>query len=279
MERERRFALDIARQAGQILVQHWGRLTPSQIDSKGTRNPVTDVDRNSEKLLVDAIQGEFPADGILAEEEHRQDLGAQRVWLIDPLDGTVNYTHSHPFVAISIALLVEQQIQVGVVHLPILEESYSAIRGGGTLRHVSSQGSEVEQPCRVSSIDQPNKALCATGFPYVRETSPFNNLAAFDRLFLKVGGLRRCGTASIDMAFVACGIYDAFWEAHLECFDVAAGSLLIEEAGGRVTDYTGRSDWLFGKNIVATNGTGMHAFMLDNMDQQFDPDLRHPTLG
>lgn len=273
-EREHRFALTLARQAGEVLRGHFGRIDRDDIELKGERNPVTEADRASEELIVAGIRRQFPQDGILAEEQTRQDLEARRVWLVDPLDGTVNFTHAHPFVGISIALAVDWRIQLGVVHLPMLGETFSALRGQGTRRHRLGLGGYESVRCHVSAIEQPKQALAATGFPYVRETARFNNLDAFNRLFCEVGGLRRCGTASIDLALVACGVYDAFWEAHLECFDVAAGSLLVEEAGGRVTDYVDGADWLFGKNIVATNGTALHGFMLSKMDRAFDPDAR-----
>ena len=151
MRAERAFALRVAHQAGEILQRHFGRLEASQIAQKADRNPVTDIDCASEQHIVDQIRAAYPEDGILAEEQTRKNLDASRVWIIDPLDGTVNYTRSHPFVAVSIALAIAGRIEVGVVHAPMLGESWSAARGAGATRH-RAYG---EVACAVSTVTKP----------------------------------------------------------------------------------------------------------------------------
>lgn len=267
---ERASAVLIARQAGEIALASWRRLAREQIAHKSARDPVTEVDLACERFIGAELGARYPADAQLAEEAGGEERRSGRVWITDPLDGTVNYTRGHPLFAISIALVVDGEPVAGAVHLPALGETYSAARGLGAWRH---RPGVPDERLRTSAVVVPIEALVATGFPYVRDRSPYNNLEAFCRMFLEVKGERRCGVASMDLALVAAGTYDGFWEPHLGAHDVAAGALLVREAGGRVTDYQGGDDWLYGRNIVATNGP-LHDFLLSRMTPGFDAQAR-----
>lgn len=266
---DERLALRLAREAGALIAAAGGRpLAPEAVDFKGKRDPVTATDRASEALIAAGLAAARPDDGLLAEEQTARRLDARRLWIVDPLDGTVNFAHGHPLVAVSIALVVDGQPVAGAVALPLLGEAYSASAGAGARRWRGEQPPERLSVSRTARLDQ---ALISTGFPYRREQLVHNNLATFNALFTKVRGLRRCGVASIDLAFVAAGIYDAYWEAHLAPHDVAAGVLLVREAGGRVTDYAGGDGWLYGKSIVASNGP-LHEPLRALMPADFDAD-------
>ncbi|MCX7703848.1 MAG: inositol monophosphatase [Planctomycetota bacterium] len=239
------FAVDVAKEAGEILLKRFGNLKSSDIDYKGRWNVVTTVDTEVERLIVKRIEKEFPNDGILAEENARKRTDAERVWLVDPLDGTVNYAHGLPFFCVSIAVAKGWKMEAGVVYSPCTDELFYAERGGGAFLN--------KRRINVSSTSDFSKSLLATGFAYVRNETEHNNLANFNRLNLKVEGIRRLGSAAIDLCYVAAGRFDGFWELFLSPWDVAAGSLIVEEAGGIVTDIAGGDDYLFGFNIVAGN--------------------------
>lgn len=251
------FALEVSRRAGQILLGHFEKLGKSDISYKGKRNLVTVADNESEQFIVAEIRRSFPDHSILAEEQTKDSNRASHEWIVDPLDGTINYAHGHPFFCISMALLREGQARLGVIHAPILGETYYAESGKGAFldgRRLSVSTSE-------SLID----SLLATGFAYVREETLSNNLANFNRLSLKARGVRRYGSAAIDLAYVAAGRLDGFWELYLAPWDVAAGSLMVTEAGGRVTDVSGGNDYIYGQNIVASNGL-VHDMIRENLD-------------
>lgn len=242
-------ALEVARaaaiDAGELLLEQQGRLAASEVRSKSAaRDLVTRVDLESERRIVARLRAAFPAHAIEAEEEVRdaRDEGRPR-WFLDPLDGTVNFVHGLPAFGVSIALYLGREPLVGVVHLPRLCETFCAARGAGA----SSDG----RPIRVSSAASLSEALLATGFPYRRGELAHSNLENFGRFFYDVVDLRRMGSAAMDLAYVAAGRLDGFWELHLEPHDVAAGALLVREAGGLVTDADGGEDWLRGGHVVA----------------------------
>ena len=200
-------------------------------DFKGEVDPVTEVDRRSEALIADTITAARPNDAILAEESGGDPLGLNRVWIIDPLDGTVNFLHGVPHVGVSVALYENGLPRVGVVVDVFRDEIFTATSGGGAFRN--------GEPISVSTQDDLGAALVATGFPYDRRRHSASYASIVGEMLTHIQGIRRMGTASLDLAWVACGRYDAFWELKLAPWDVAAGILLIREAGGRVTDLRG----------------------------------------
>lgn len=233
--------------AGDILSDWSGRLAAGQIGAKSaSRDLVTAADLASEAFLLEHLRAAFPEDGFLAEESASDQLPpaqAEAVWCIDPLDGTVNFVHQLPMYAVSIARLRHGFPEIAVVHLPRLQETFTAIRGGGAFLN--------GKPIQVSTTSKPLDALFATGFPYRRHLLADNNFENFQRMFLHQRGIRRMGSAAIDLAYVAAGRLDAFWEMHLSPWDVAAAGLLVSEAGGVVDTLRGGGDWVFGGNLIA----------------------------
>jgi myo-inositol-1(or 4)-monophosphatase len=241
-------ALRLARGAGDILLEGQERLASLDVRFKGRRDPVTEIDRASEEFLRSELARERPGDRFLGEEGGERPGGTgERLWIVDPLDGTVNYMHGHPVFCVSIALAVNGRVQAGVVHAPRMRQTFRAARGRGAFLD--------DRPLRVSASADLASAVLATGFAYNRgEEGRQTNLDNFSRLTMSCLGLRRMGAAALDIAWVAAGIFDGFWELYLSPWDVAAGALLVEEASGRVTDFSGGDGWLSGRNILATNG-------------------------
>jgi len=237
-------AEDLAREAGALLWSWQDRLQAAEVASKSARRDlVTAADLASEELLVRRLQQAFPGDGILAEEGGDRHQERERVWYVDPLDGTVNFVQGLPLYSVSVALVVAGRPEVAVVHAPALASTWTALRGGGAFRD--------GRPLRVSATAELADAVLATGFPYRRHLLLDNNLENFQRFFLRVRGLRRLGSAALDLAWTAEGRLDGFWELHLQPFDVAAGGLLVSEAGGLVDTIVPGGDWLHGRNILA----------------------------
>ena len=251
--REREQALEVAlaaaREAGALQLAALGRLDRARIGTKSAaRDLVTEVDVASERCLVRHLRAAFPAHAIEAEEEvNDAERGAPR-WFLDPLDGTVNFVHGLPAFAVSMGLFVDGVPELAVVHAPRLGETFHALRGGGAWL-----GAE---RLAVSATAELGEAVLATGFPYRRHELSPNNLENFSALFLAVRDLRRVGSAALDLAYVAAGRLDGFWELYLAPHDVAAGALLVREAGGIVCDVDGGEDWLRGGHIVAA-GPGL----------------------
>ena len=246
------FEMETAREAGQILLEKFGRKI--NISLKGDINLVTEADLASEKMIVEKIRSHYPKHSILAEES-----GAATIddsvwkWIIDPLDGTTNYAHGYPCFCVTLALEHAGEIVVGATFDPTREEMFSAEKGNGaTLNGRRIRVSETEKLC---------DALLVTGFPYnAREREDFaRHFTGFTR---KARGIRRDGSAAIDMAYVACGRFDGFWEEGLNPWDVAAGVLLIEESGGRVSYYDDSKFSVYKPPICASN-TLIHAEMLE----------------
>ncbi|MBS1242800.1 MAG: inositol monophosphatase [Nitrospirae bacterium] len=224
------------------------------ISYKGEINLVTEMDRLSEKIIVGAILGAFPGHGILAEEGARVESASGFLWVIDPLDGTTNYAHGYPSFSVSIGLERDGETVLGVVYDPMRDELFSAVRGAGALRN--------GQPIAVSQNDVLIKSLLATGFPYDRTVSRENNLNFFNALIMASQEVRRSGSASLDLCSVAAGRLDGYWELKLQPWDVAAGSLIVREAGGKVSDFTGTRFSIHDKEIIASNDR-IHDQMLD----------------
>jgi len=259
-------ATSIAHEAGAVVRAAFPCTTLAHIGFKGAVDPVTETDTAAEELIVARLRDAFPDHLILAEEgggdesflnvlqapvlggvpEDRDASDGRPLWLIDPLDGTNNFAHGFPHVGLSLALLVEGKVIVGVIHDPLRGETFAATAGGGA----TLDG----RPVRVSDADHLADAFLATGFPYDRRVAPDNNAERLDHFLRRSMGVRRAGAAVLDLAYVACGRFDGFWEIRLEPWDVAAGVLLVREAGGSATDFEGGPGCLSGEFIVASNG-------------------------
>lgn len=247
------FAIQTARDAGQILLERFGRRL--QIMNKGLIDLVTEADIAAERLIVERIKSYHPGHAILAEEsgETLQAGGeSEWRWIVDPLDGTTNYAHGYPCFCVSIALERAGVIEVGVIYDPTRDELFAAERGEGATLNGRS--------IRVSETFELNRALLCTGFPYnVRERGDFAR--HFHNFIMHAQGVRRDGSAALDLAGVACGRFDGFWEEGLNPWDVAAGVLLIAEAGGRVSAYNGTRFDIHTPPILASNGLVHEAMM------------------
>jgi len=250
--RERLVAIDAARAAGHLL--HGGLRAAHRIAFKGTStNLVTEMDERAEELVVGRLAEAFPDDGILAEERGAARGPSGRRWIVDPLDGTTNYAHGVPIYCVSIALEVGGRVELGVAYDPSFDELYVAERGQGATVN--------DERLVVSATTTLDASLLTTGFPYgIRETHD-TNLPEYAAFAVRCRGVRRMGSAVLDLAWVAAGRFDGFWELRLGAWDVAAGSLFVEEAGGRVTNLVGGALDLNAPAMVATNGR-IHEEML-----------------
>lgn len=234
-----------ARAAGEILLERFERIARRDVRSKSSaRDLVTAADVAAERVIVEHLRAAFPDHAIEAEEEVRDAPDDRPRWFVDPLDGTVNFVHGLPVFAVSIALLSGREPLVAVVHAPKLGETFRARRGGGAFLG--------DRALHVSDAANLSESVLATGFPYRRNELPNNNVDNFDRVVLLVRGIRRLGSAAVDLAFVAAGRFDGYWELHLSPHDLAAGVLLVREAGGIVTDVDGGDDWLRAGHVVAS---------------------------
>jgi len=245
-------AVEAAVRAGAVLMEHFGALQADEVTTKSSaRDLVTAADVASERLLVETLRAAYPGHAIEAEEEvcDAPDDSRPR-WFLDPLDGTVNYVHRLPCFAVSMGLWSAGVPEVAVIHAPKLGETFTAVRGGGAKLN--------GRTIHVSDAQSLAESILATGFPYRRGELEHSNLENFGRFFYDVRGVRRMGSAAMDLAWVADGRLDGYWELHLSPHDVAAGALLVREAGGVVTDADGGEDWLRGGHIVAA-GPGIHA--------------------
>ncbi len=243
----------LARQAGEILRDGYGRHL--QIDNKGEIDLVTEVDRQSEAFLIGEIRERFPQHSILAEESGIQAGDDGCTWYIDPLDGTVNYAHGVPVFSVSMALQVDGKLRLGVVYDPLRDECFSAEAGKGAWLNA--------KPIHVSGESGLSNSLLVTGFPYDIRTNPENNLDHYGRFAILSQGVRRLGSAALDLTYVACGRFDGYWEVRLSPWDVAAGTLIAQEAGGRVSDiYGGDEHFPAARSILAANPI-LHARMME----------------
>ncbi len=238
-------AIAITRQAGAFLQQELGKVQGQSIEEKSFNQLVSYVDRQAEEFLVSGLGRLLPDSTFLTEEATIAAQDSPWQWIIDPLDGTTNFLHGVPVFAVSVALKHQHEIVIGIVQEVNRQECFYAWQGGGAWCN--------EARIRVRDNAALSKALLATGFP----TSDFENLAqyvqALSYFMQRTRGVRRLGAASVDLAYVACGRFDAFFEYNLQPWDVAAGALLVTEAGGVVTDFSGGSDYLFGKTMLATS--------------------------
>ncbi|MHB8069345.1 MAG: inositol monophosphatase family protein [Desulfobaccales bacterium] len=236
--------------AGAVLRQNYFK--PHRITYKGAIDPVTESDLQSQEMIIALIRQTFPGHGLLAEEtpgagqlEQPEALPAYR-WIIDPLDGTVNFAHGFPAFCVSIAMEAQGTGQYGVIYDPLRDELFEARKGGGAFLN--------GRPISVSKTERLDRALLTTGFPYdIRERLP-ETLARLGRFLGVAQGVRRAGSAALDMCYVACGRFDGFWEENLKPWDTAAGALMIEEAGGRITTFAGAPYDIYAPNLLSSNG-------------------------
>jgi myo-inositol-1(or 4)-monophosphatase len=248
-----RATISIAHAAGEVVREHYGHV--QRVTFKGAVNPVTEADTEAEDLIRRRLREAFPDHRILAEEGGGDEWRAPGppIWMVDPLDGTNNFAHGFPHVGISLGMVEDGEPVVGVIYDPLRDETFAATAGGGSTLN--------GKPMFVTDLDRLADAFLATGFPYDRRTAEDNNTARLDHFLRRSQGVRRAGAAALDLAYVACGRFDGFWELRLSPWDVAAGVLLVREAGGRVTDFGGGPGVLSGKAVVASNGR-IHEAML-----------------
>jgi len=252
---------EAARKAGQLLKENISK--SDEIFYKGAVDLVTPFDTKAQRTILDHLSSFFPDHGYLAEEGLSQNKGAEMRWIIDPLDGTTNYAHHFPVFTISIALERRSEIILGLVYDPMREEMFSVLKGQGAFLN----GKKI---C-VSDIDELDKSLLATGFPYDVRVSQENNISHFNNFIIRAQGIRRCGSAAMDLCYVACGRFDGFWELKLKPWDVAAGTLIVQEAGGQVSDFRGGEFSIFGSEVLATNGA-IHQQMVDILElKEYQP--------
>jgi myo-inositol-1(or 4)-monophosphatase len=255
MDRIREVSFKAARRAGAILRERLGNI--KNVDYKSAFNLVTDVDHASEHEIISILRQEFPDHRILGEESglHHSDSGC--CWMVDPLDGTTNYTHSYPFFCISIGFEEAGKVRFGAVYNPIADEMFHAEAGKGAFLN--------DAPIHVSSNASISVSLLATGFPNDTGGARFTNMKPFSRVTDLSHGVRRDASAALDLCFVACGRLDGFWELVLGPWDFAAGTLIVAEARGRVTNLAGGPVDLFSGHVIATNGL-IHDELVKTLD-------------
>jgi myo-inositol-1(or 4)-monophosphatase len=235
----------LVKEVGQFVYEENHKLTQDKVRFKGKNDLVTYVDTTSEKRLVTGLHKICPEAGFITEEGTTSRTAAAYQWVIDPLDGTTNYVHGVPFYAISVALMQDKEVIVGVVHEINQDECFYAWQ--------NSKAYCNEREIQVSQVGKLEESLLATGFPYVDLSRMEPYIALLTELLQTSQGIRRLGSAAADLAYVACGRFDGFYEYNLKPWDVAAGALIVERAGGEVCDFKGGSDYIWGQEIIAAN--------------------------
>ncbi|HDL18435.1 MAG TPA: inositol monophosphatase [Bacteroidetes bacterium] len=247
-------SVQAAKIAGDILMDNFGKLRPDEIKNKTAFDFVTETDTASERAIIQFLREHYPDHAVYAEESGESDNQSDFQWLIDPLDGTKNYIHSFPLFSVSIGLRYKNKILTGVVYAPLLHEMFTAITGQGAFLN--------DRPIRVSQTKKMTGCFLATGFPHGAKNYLDVYLQTFRELFLQVSAVRRAGSAALDLAYTACGRFDGFWEFKLNPWDIGAGLLLIQEAGGIITDPLGGTDFFDSGNLVAGNSV-VHKKMIE----------------
>ena len=241
----------LSRQAGEILRAGYNK--EHQVDYKGVIDLVTEVDHQSEEFLIKEIKRQFPNHSILAEESGQTNGKDDHLWIIDPLDGTVNYAHGIPVFSVSIAYARAGQLILGVVYDPMRDECFSAEIGKGTVLN--------GDPIQVSDVSELQRSLLTTGFPYDMLDQSTNNLDLFGHFALITQGVRRLGSAALDLCYVACGRFDGYWELGLQPWDIAAGGLIAREAGATVTNIQGDPEFMMSPPSVLASTPGIYQAM------------------
>ena len=238
--------IDLCSQTASYIIEQSLRLTASDVEEKGKQNLVTYVDRNSEKMLVRGLEDILPGSEFLAEEYDYKRKGDLPTWIIDPLDGTTNFVHGLPIYSISVSLMKDGELLCGVIYEIVGRECFSAWQGSPAYLN--------GKPMHVSKTSILERSLLVTGFPYEHGGKLEAYIRIFKELIEKSQGVRRLGSAAIDLCYVAAGRMEGFYEYGLNPWDVAAGALILQQAGGKVTDFQGGENYLYGKELLATNG-------------------------
>jgi myo-inositol-1(or 4)-monophosphatase len=245
-------AITLIKQVGSFIREESTVFSISKIEKKGFNDLVSYVDKEAEKRLVDGLSEILPGSGFIAEEGTSDKRGEEYNWIIDPLDGTTNFSHGLPVYSISVALMKNDRIVLGVVYEINRQECFHAIKGGVAYCN--------DTEISVSPITNLSDSLLATGFPYYDFDEMEKYLAILNQFMQSTHGLRRMGSAAVDLAYVACGRFEAFFEYNLNAWDVAAGAFIVQQAGGKVTDFSGGDDYVFGREILA--GCAVHSQVL-----------------
>ena len=251
---------ELTKNVGEFIRTERSVFSPEAIEYKGSNDLVSYVDKTAELKLVEGLSRLLPESGFITEENTSTIEGKTDTWIIDPLDGTTNFIHGIPCYSISIALMRDDEIILGVVYEINLDECFYAFKNGGAFLNGKKMS--------VSSTDRLKHSLIATGFPYSDYSRLKEYMDVFNHLLYNTHGLRRLGSAAVDLAYVACGRFEGFYEYGLNPWDVAAGALLVKEAGGKLADFSGRANFIFGKEIVACN-SGVFDELLSLIDEKF----------
>lgn len=239
-------AIEAAREAGKLLKLHAGK--PRQVETKSGEesNLVTEIDRKSEETIIRIIRSRYPSHDVLAEESGSHEKKSDYRWIIDPLDGTINFTHGVPIFCVSIALEYKGTVILGVIYDPNLDELFTAEKGKGAFLN--------SRPIHVSKTAKLRESLLVTGFPYNVQSNPDHAIERFVAFLQEARAVRRLGSAALDLCYVAAGRFDGFWEVSLNPWDIAAGVLILEEAGGTYTDFRGFPSTIYTKPLLTSNG-------------------------
>ena len=252
------FAIDMAKEAGNIILKHFGNIT--SIDRKSSDiDLVTLADTESEEFILKNIHSIYPDHHIIAEESDLIEQNSNYRWIIDPLDGTTNFVHNLPIFAVSIGLQCNEETILGVVYNPAANKCFTAEKYGGAFLN--------GEPIQISSTNTLNNSLLVTGFPYIHDDNWERGFELFKEFYGKTQGIRRLGAAALDFCFVAMGRFEGFWECGLQPWDVCAGALILQEAGGKVTDWDKSPMPYSGKRVLATNGH-IHNEMVKTLEKE-----------
>lgn len=257
-----RVAVEAIWRAGALIRERLGK--PQTVRAKASSDYVTEVDKMCEEVLLAAIRQNFPTHRVLSEEGAGMEWGAGITWIVDPLDGTTNFIHGFPMVAVSVGVAIDLRPFLGLVLDPLRDELFVARRGKGAYLN--------GMPIRVRTHATVQDSLMATGFPHRAKGFLKPYIQALERILTEANDLRRAGSAALDLAYVACGRLDGFWEPGLKCWDVAAGGLLVEEAGGIVTDFWGEPQYLFNGHVIA-GAPLIHRFLMEQIGYELAPAL------
>ncbi len=257
---EKEIAISAALGAGEILKENIGKISTANIENKKPFDFVTDIDKKSEEYIIGKIKKHFPDHEIYAEESQKNRSARDKCWIIDPLDGTTNFIHGYAINAVSIALENNGKIVLGVIYDPYRDELFCAELGKGAFLN--------NNPISVSNRSKLRHCLIATGFPFKNRQYLEHYWQVLAEIFMEVSGIRRTGSAALDLAHIACGRFDGFWELKLSPWDIAAGSILIEEAGGKISDFEGKSSHIWSGDVIASNNL-IHDFLLSKVQNVF----------